>query len=169
LISDLAWLFQPEWDSYSIRSALEGATSILFIPDNDNEGYIRPFHASLQDFLFDHGRSEKHFINPVIHHAKLFRVIVHLITDADLDTHTGRHVYYTYRFWCHHLLSSWITTDFDRLSLESLVTKLLINPNIWLGKLESHKEVNLWLVELWEVIKVSQTKVSVSLSVPEYK
>jgi hypothetical protein len=77
-------------------------------------------------------------------------------------------IFYAYRYWCHHLMSSWITTNIDRISLQTLVTKLLINPNIWLGKMESHKEVNDWLEELGEVIAVSQTKVSHLLSIYVY-
>jgi hypothetical protein len=44
-----------------IRGALQGCHSLLVIPDTDEET-IRYYHASLQDFLMDHNRSQECFV-----------------------------------------------------------------------------------------------------------
>jgi hypothetical protein len=49
--------------SRTIRLALRGSLSVLVIPDADDD-YIRPYHASLRDFLVDRERSKDHFLDP---------------------------------------------------------------------------------------------------------
>jgi hypothetical protein len=85
-----------------IRQALRGCLSILIIPDRDGD-YIRPYHASLQDYLVDPDRSKNHFLDPVKHNRFLMGSCVGLIT-AKLESDSGYEESFRYasRYWCHH-------------------------------------------------------------------
>jgi hypothetical protein len=55
----------------SVRFALRGVHSLLFIPDSDKHR-IRLHHASLHDFLFNPNRAGKFFLNTAQHNKALW-------------------------------------------------------------------------------------------------
>ncbi|KIJ48100.1 hypothetical protein M422DRAFT_28571, partial [Sphaerobolus stellatus SS14] len=143
-----------KWSTYDIRSALEGSLSILYVPEGDYDD-IRPYHASLQDFLNDPGRSGNHFLDPAINHKTLFHTCMRLILeDTDFFTESGQGVYYAYRNWCYHLcllINDNITSD-DRTTIVALMERLSQGCSAGLARLGSHQEVRQWLVDLKGVI-----------------
>ncbi|KIJ30237.1 hypothetical protein M422DRAFT_36655, partial [Sphaerobolus stellatus SS14] len=143
-----------KWSTYDIRSALEGSLSILYVPEGDND-VIRPYHASLQDFLNDLGRSGDHFLDPATNHKALFHTSAKLIIeDTDFFTESGQGVYYAYRNWCYHLCSL-ITdniTSVDRTTIVALMERLSQDCSARLARLKSHEVVKSWLGDLKEVI-----------------
>jgi hypothetical protein len=78
-INQLAKLLRME--ANHILLALQGCHSILSIPD-DYDKSIRPYHASLRDFLIDCNRSGIHFLNPVKHHAQVTTNCLELISES---------------------------------------------------------------------------------------
>jgi hypothetical protein len=88
----------------SVRLALCGCQSILVIPDRDDIESVRPYHASLRDFLTDNGRAKNHFFNPMVHHISILADCGKLITeDMERDVQHGKHLKYACRNWCYHL------------------------------------------------------------------
>ena len=67
-ILELAQLLQL--DISEIRSALDACHSVLIIPDSDNDA-IRPYHASLRDYLIDRERSNNAFCDPALFHTTI--------------------------------------------------------------------------------------------------
>jgi hypothetical protein len=67
-------------DVSNIRMALDRCHSVLAIPDDDNE-MIRPYHASLQDFLTNQARSQDFFLAPAKFHALIAIACLKGITD----------------------------------------------------------------------------------------
>jgi hypothetical protein len=57
-------------ETSDILAALEGCRSILFIPEEDFDT-VRPYHASLRDFLTNEERSNNFFLAPAKYHAML--------------------------------------------------------------------------------------------------
>ena len=158
-----------ERDTHNIRSSFEGALSIFIVPDTD-EDYIRPYHASLQDFLTDRRRSGNHFLDPVTTHAAIVEACAGLIAqDSGSDTVSTEHLFYAYRNWCYHVLltlSSENCSNIDRSPLLCPSTKLatrLSQDITWLRRMKSHEEAKQWLAELRKVIlyaKVSDCTMS---------
>jgi len=89
--------------SGGVRLALRGCQSILVIPNQDEEGTIRPCHASLRDFLTDHNRAGNHFLDTTKYHISIL-VDCLKFTTADIENNTGggKHVDYAWQNWCHH-------------------------------------------------------------------
>jgi RecA/RadA recombinase len=78
-INQLARLLRME--ANHILLALQGCRSILSIPD-DYDKSIRPYHASLRDFLTDCNRSDIHFLDPVKHHAQVTTNCLEVISES---------------------------------------------------------------------------------------
>ncbi|KIJ24033.1 hypothetical protein M422DRAFT_39314, partial [Sphaerobolus stellatus SS14] len=133
-----------KWSTYDIRSALEGSLSILYVPEGDDD-VIRPYHASLQDFLND----------LAIYHKTLFHTSARLILEnTDFLTESGQGVYYAHRNWCYHL-SSLINdniTSVDKTTIVALMERLSQDCSGRLARLKSDEVVKMWLKELEGVI-----------------
>ena len=84
-----------------VRLALGGCSSILTIPDQDND-CVRPY-PTLRDFLTDHNRSRVHFLDPVKHHFLLMSSCMTYITST-FENNSGDVILLRYvcRYWCHH-------------------------------------------------------------------
>ncbi|KIJ31747.1 hypothetical protein M422DRAFT_36112, partial [Sphaerobolus stellatus SS14] len=143
-----------KWSTYGIQSALEGSLSILYVPEEDDD-FIRPYHASLQDFLNDLGRSGNHFLDPATNHKTLFHTSARLILeDTDFFTESGQGVYYAYRNWCYHLKSliNDDITSVDKTTTVALMERLSQDCSARLARLKSPEAVKMWLEELEWVI-----------------
>ncbi|KIJ41613.1 hypothetical protein M422DRAFT_31647 [Sphaerobolus stellatus SS14] len=143
-----------KWSTYDIRSALEGSLSILYVPEGGND-VIRPYHASLQDFLNDLGQSGNYFLGSATNHKPLFNTSARLILeDTDFFTKSGQGVYYAYRNWCYHLCSliNDNITSTDRTTIVALIERLSQDCGARLARLKSHKVVKMWLGKLEGVI-----------------
>src|ERR1700761_1744281 len=148
-----------ERDTHNIRSSFEGALSIFIVPDTD-EDYIRPYHASLQDFLTDRRRSGNHFLDPVTNHVALVEACASLIErDSVSDILPSEHLFYAYRNWCYHLLSALSNENYfviDRSLFPGICNELaeilLSQQWSWLHAMDSHDNVEKWPATLREVI-----------------
>ncbi|KIJ28681.1 hypothetical protein M422DRAFT_37228, partial [Sphaerobolus stellatus SS14] len=143
-----------KWSTYDIQSALEGSLSILYVPKGGDD-VIRPYHASLQDFLNDLGRSRNHFLDPATNHKTLFHMSATLILeDPNFFTESGQGIYYAYRNWCNHLcsLTNDNITSVDRTTIVALMEGMSQVSNARLARLKSHEVVKRWLGELEGVI-----------------
>jgi NACHT domain len=81
-----------------VRVALRGCLSILLVPDH-NDGYIRPYHASLFDFLTNPNRRRGCFIDPINCNRTIVEGCIQLITAAS----QGDAFRYACLHWCHHI------------------------------------------------------------------
>jgi len=145
---------------------------VLYIPEEKDESgrdnYIRPYHASLLDFLTDPRRSKDHFLDPVTNHAALVEACASLIArDYGSDAAFSDHLFYAYRNWCHHtllILSSENCTNIDRshflCASTELAERLLSRDTTWLRRMKSHIEVEQWLAELSKAILYAQSGIS---------
>jgi len=89
--------------SGGVRLALRGCQSILVIPNEDYDETIKPYHASLQDFLTDHNRAGNHFLDAMNHHISILVDCLNCITaDTENNTGGGEHIDYAWQNWCHH-------------------------------------------------------------------
>jgi hypothetical protein len=99
-VSELGQILRLQ--SSQIRLALRGCQSIFTIPDIDAES-VRPYHASLTDFLTDSNRAKGHFLNPMEHHVFILVDCLKLITTSiENDTESGMHLDYACQNWCYH-------------------------------------------------------------------
>ena len=64
-----------------IRTTLTPCCSVLMIPEDDL-GSIRPYHASLRDFLTDEGRSRDCFCDPARSHASITIQCLQAVTES---------------------------------------------------------------------------------------
>jgi hypothetical protein len=85
---------------YDVRLALRGCLSILLVPEDDYD-YIRPYHASLQDFLTDSNRGRGWFLDPVICNGSIVDGCIQLITSNSTSDDASLH--YACWNWSHHL------------------------------------------------------------------
>jgi hypothetical protein len=132
-IDELAVLL--ELSAPQIRTALDRCRSILIIPDQDIET-IRPYHASLQDFLTDHHRAQGLWCAPANCHALLAVQCLKAITNAYRSgLHPPR---YDSIAWLHHATSLLSATS-DRGELQSLLSTFEVGM----------KEIDLKWVEYW--------------------
>jgi NACHT domain len=74
-------------DVSSIRLALNRCHSVLVVPDSNDES-IRPYHASLRDFLIDPERSIDCFCDPARFHALIAIRCLKVITDSHRSDRT---------------------------------------------------------------------------------
>jgi hypothetical protein len=100
-INQLAQLLQLQ--AAHIQQAMQGCHSILTVPDN-NDHSIRPYHASLRDFLTDRQRAQHHFLSPVEYHALISVQCLELITIGFKNniTRGGEPMSYACEAWHHH-------------------------------------------------------------------
>ncbi|KIJ33800.1 hypothetical protein M422DRAFT_35397 [Sphaerobolus stellatus SS14] len=155
----LKW-FPYECSPYDIQSALGGSSSILYVPEGEDD-IIRPYHASLQDFLNDPDRSGNHFLDPATYHKFLFHTSARLIlNDTDFFTESNKVVYYAYRNWCYHLrpLINDNITSVDKTTIVTLMENLSQNCSARLARLKSHEVVKMWLEELEGVVAWAKRK-----------
>jgi len=88
--------------SSQIRLALRGCQSIFTIPDIDVES-VRPYHASLRDFLTDGNRAKGHFLDPMEHHVFILVDCLKLITTSiENGAESGMHLDCACQNWCYH-------------------------------------------------------------------
>jgi hypothetical protein len=80
-----------------IRLALRGCLSILVVPNVDHE-YVRPYHASLLDFLTDPNRWRNQFFDPVECNGSVLLSCIKLITENN-----GMTLDYAYCHWSYHI------------------------------------------------------------------
>jgi NACHT domain len=89
-------------DVSNIRMALDRCHSVLAIPDDNNET-IRPYHASLRDFLTNQARSQDFFLAPAKFHALIAITCLKGITDnLRLNRPSDQ---YISTAWYHHCAS----------------------------------------------------------------
>jgi hypothetical protein len=86
--------------SGGVRLALRGCQSILVI---NNEESIRPYHASLREFLIDHNRANKHFLDASKHHMTLLvECLKFVMAHMENGMEGGKLLDYACQNWCHH-------------------------------------------------------------------
>ena len=102
-IHDLERLLQLS--SNNIRHALHGCQSIFVLPDIDHRESVRPYHASLKDFLSDVGRAKDHFLDPTIYHVTILVDCLQLIGQVH-ENQGGLPLEYACQQWCYHLSSA---------------------------------------------------------------
>jgi len=163
-ISALVQLLQLE--AVDIRLALRGCLSILMVPDHD-KGYIRGYHASLQDFLIDPDRVKDHFLDPVEHNMFIVDDCMKLIV-ADLENNLkdGVALRYACQNWCHHfhlVLSNRKGIDYIKSHFKYKVEGFLENSSQWLQNwmcnIQFHSKVEQACADLhfaFTCIRVSQ-------------
>jgi hypothetical protein len=89
--------------SGGVRLALRGCRSILAIPNDDTKDRVRPYHASLQEFLVDDSRAKDHFLSPLLHHTSILVDCGKLIVaDVENNMEGGQHLDYAWQNWCYH-------------------------------------------------------------------
>ncbi|KIM80243.1 hypothetical protein PILCRDRAFT_9786 [Piloderma croceum F 1598] len=128
------------------RFALRGCLSILLIPDND-DGYIRPYHASLFDFLTNPGRWKEIFYDPAECNTAILRRCLNLIA---ADSKSGADALrYAYRNWPHHIhmaLSYTKDVKYIESNLEPVMkdfsTDMFRLFNRWMVGLNDHIQLN---------------------------
>jgi hypothetical protein len=161
-ISALAQLLQLT--PAALRYALRGCHSILIVPDEDDK-YIKSYHASLRDFLVDHDRSHDYFIDPEQHEAITQGCLCIMASGLVHNTIGDDPLGYACQYWCHHFsarLSSGgvdaITKSPFGLEVKNLVEKLMDEwlkawmYNIYYGP--SVKEVQQMLLSTCAQLKV---------------
>jgi hypothetical protein len=126
---------------YDVRLALRGCVSILLVPEHD-ENYIRPYHASLLDFLTDYNRGMDRYLDPVKCNTSIVDGCIQLITSSTSDTAS---LCYACRNWGHHLhLALSHARDLDHiqshlvLRVEQLLKHLLQQLKTWFCSLDNH-------------------------------
>jgi hypothetical protein len=88
--------------STCIQLALRGCQSIFTIPITETES-VRPFHASLKDFLIDDNRAKGHFLDPIVHHGSiLVDCFKSIRIYAENGAGGGDHLEYACRSWAYH-------------------------------------------------------------------
>jgi len=96
-----------------IRLALDRCHSVLVIPESDDDS-IRPYHASLRDYLTDEERSKHSFCPPAQFHASIAVACLRAITNG-LKTEDApmEYVSIAWYYHCAALLSQ--TSDCEHL------------------------------------------------------
>jgi hypothetical protein len=136
----LALLLQLSLDD--VRLALRGCLSILLVPEDDKD-YIRPYHASLQDFLTDSNRGRDRYLDPVKCNMYIVDGCIQLITSNSTSDSASLH--YAHGNWGHHLhLTLSYAQDLDYIQshlaprVEQLLKYLLQQLKTWFCSLRSH-------------------------------
>jgi hypothetical protein len=122
-IHDLGQLLQLSSDH--IRQALHGCQSIFVLPDTEQQS-IRPYHASLKDFLSNMNRAKVHFLDPKIYHVTILVDCLQLIGLVH-ENQGGQPLEYAWQQWCHHFSSALSHhTLFDLLKNYGEVERLMV-------------------------------------------
>jgi hypothetical protein len=132
-ISKLGQLLQLQ--SSHIRLALDGCQSVLAVPDSDQET-VKPYHASLRDFLTDHNRAGVHFFDPQVYHVSILVTCLELIR-MNRDYDGGNHLFYACQNWCYHFSSA--------LSHHTTISSINASSNV----LIPIKEMQQWWLKIW--------------------
>ncbi|KAF8224783.1 hypothetical protein L208DRAFT_1409552, partial [Tricholoma matsutake] len=80
-----------------IHLALRGCHSVFVVPDTNWES-VRPYHASLRDFLTDCNWAGEHYFDPQVYHVSILVDCLQSIENQE----GGEHLLYACRYWCHH-------------------------------------------------------------------
>ncbi|KAJ7593660.1 hypothetical protein C8J56DRAFT_419023 [Mycena floridula] len=129
-----------------VHLALRGCRSIVILPTSD-DGFIRPHHTSLLDFLTDSNRHKDQFFNSAtVHQHILFCCITYIIhhiqhfTLLEFDDIRD----YAVQSWVYHfngILTAYNQESLEGSKLETQVIKLLkimiLNINKWMPILRS--------------------------------
>lgn len=102
-VAELGLLLQLQ--SSCIRLALRGCQSVFAVPDAEDES-IRPYHASLRDFLTDRSRAQDHFLDPQLYHVRMLADCLQLIGTSGNSAGNGIPLSYACQNWCYHLSSA---------------------------------------------------------------
>jgi hypothetical protein len=156
---------------YDVRLALRGCLSILRVPDTNND-YVRPYHASLLDFLTDPGRGKDQFFDAVECNSMIVMSCIKLITvNSDCDAAS---LHYAYQNWSHHfhmVLSNVKDVGHVQSMLEPRVTLVVMTVlqqfKKWMIRLEDPDSVDLVCKDLhstFVLIKVCQTMLHATMS-----
>jgi hypothetical protein len=97
---------------------------VLIIPDDD-DGTIKPYHASLRDFLTDHSRSEHYSIDPALN-QRITQYCMHIMTSCSMNEPLP----YACQNWTHHffvMVSSGRGSELSRSPFRQEVTIFLKN------------------------------------------
>jgi hypothetical protein len=110
-VADVAYLLRI--DTGDVMHALLGVQSILIVPEDDVSP-IRPFHASLRDFLTTKARSHDLFINPSVRYLYIASdclavMVVH--NGCDISRH--KQLAWACRMWSRYLLYAIQKQDSD--------------------------------------------------------
>ncbi|KAJ7652818.1 hypothetical protein DFH06DRAFT_1205782, partial [Mycena polygramma] len=90
----------------TVRFALRGLHSILFIPDSDG-GRIRVHHASFHDFLSNPARAGQFYLAPEAHHTELLERCLSVIVDSIEGSHfSSTLMSYAHKEWTKHYIPS---------------------------------------------------------------
>jgi hypothetical protein len=148
---------------YDVRSALRGCLSILVVPERDND-YIRPYHASLLDFLTDPDRRKDRFFDLIICNQTIVYGCMKVIM-ADRTNHKA--LQYAHQNWCYHVnllfsYHSFVKSASNILEglgdeMKRLLNYLLQYRKIWIYNLKDPdgvREIQKELQQTLELIKV---------------
>jgi hypothetical protein len=143
-------------DVSNIRSALAPCHSVLIIPEDDL-GSIRPYHASLWEFLMDESRSRDFCCDPAQSHASIAIQCLQAVTDS-LGTSAAPPEYAVVAWYAHcaYLLSA---AQNSREAMGSLYRDVelamkVVNP-VWLKH---------WITETLPWAGIGYVKVEMSSS-----
>ncbi|KAJ7658155.1 hypothetical protein DFH06DRAFT_1196200 [Mycena polygramma] len=90
----------------TVRFALRGLHSILFIPDSDG-GRIRVHHATFHDFLSNPARAGQFYLAPEAHHTELLERCLSVIVDSIEGSHISSTLMsYAHKEWTKHYIPS---------------------------------------------------------------
>src|ERR1700722_450778 len=157
-----------------VRLALRGCSSILWIPDRDNDT-VRPYHTSLKDFLQDPDRSGKHFLDPTKHNLLITNSYISYMASYSMSNSRDEYILdCACRHWARHFSlglannngMDYITPEFAH-SLEGLMKKLSSQwLKDWMHRLNDHRSVETIRQELrsaFKSIMVSRQSTSIKL------
>ncbi|KAJ7464087.1 hypothetical protein FB451DRAFT_454223 [Mycena latifolia] len=91
----------------SVRIALRGLHSLIFIPDADDRR-IHIHHASLQDFFWNPKRAGPFFLDMNQHHEQVAKLCFSIVHDSVVhpDHHASATSGYSHRHWRNHYVSA---------------------------------------------------------------
>jgi hypothetical protein len=151
-----------------VRLALCGCLSILLVPEDD-EDYIRPYHASLQDFLTDSNRGRHRYLDPVKCNTSIVDGCIQLITSN--STSDSASLCYAHWNLGHHLhLALSYAQDLDYiqshlvLRVEQLLKCLLQQLKTWFCSLVNHVGVSQVRGDLDSLLKYAMASWALSMS-----
>jgi hypothetical protein len=151
--------------SDEILEIVQRLKSILILPANNTQA-IRPFHASLRDFLIDSSRSKALFINPAAIHFSLALDCITIIPRfLEGNTATSKSIAYACSSWCYHLNLA-LTHGGSDFVLEYGACLQLVNGTQLVRKLFKHWITNVtWSdrLQMWVELRSVLLRLKVSL------
>ena len=114
-----------------VRIALRGCLSILLVPDANND-YVRPYHASLLDFLSDPDWRKDRYFDPAKCNGAIIDCCMQLITHRLPSDAVNRD--YVSQNWVHHIRMMFLYA-IDSANIVSYCgpdgMRCLTNPLVW--------------------------------------